>query len=199
MDPFESNYVGTKMGGVSADIATISHAHPDHNHVNVVSGTARRDKPFVISEPGEYEVEGITVFGWQTFHDSVEGKERGENMIYVIQVEDLRILHLGDLGHILPDTLVKKLDGIDVVMVPVGGVYTIGAKEATKVVEALDPYYVIPMHYKTEKHSKEVFGELAGVEEFVKEYGHATRTVKALNVTKLSLPQDSTEVILFET
>lgn len=196
-DPFGS-MTGLKMPKVAADIVTLSHAHDDHNNSGAIDGTTRREKPFIISEPGEYEIEGISVFGYQTFHDNSEGRERGSNIIYVIQAEDLRLLHLGDLGHELAEKQVTELDGIDVVMVPVGGQYTINAETAIKVIEAVDPYYVLPMHYRTEQHDSKVFGKLTDLEEFTKAYAHTVRTVKSLNLTKLSMPQDVTEVVVFE-
>ena len=197
-DPYGKS-VGLSMPTVSADLVTVSHiGHGDHEAVEMVSGTTRRDRPFVISEPGEYEVEGISVFGYPTFHDNVEGAERGKNTIFVIQAEDLRILHLGDLGHMLSEKTLSEQENIDVVMVPVGGKYTIDAKAAVEVVAKLEPYYVLPMHYKTDKHDAKTFGELDGVDKFITAYEHGSRSVKSLNVSKLGLPDDLTEVIVFE-
>lgn len=197
-DPYGKS-VGLTMPSVSADLVTVSHmGHGDHDEVGAVAGTSRRERPFVISEPGEYEVEGISVFGYPTFHDASEGSERGKNTIFVIQAEDLRILHLGDLGHMLSEKTLSELENIDVVMVPVGGKYTIDAKTAVEVVAKLEPYYVLPMHYKTDKHDPKVFGELDGVDKFVTAYEHGSRAVKSLNVSRLGLPEDLTEVIVFE-
>jgi len=151
----------------------------------------------VIDEPGEYEVEGISVFGYQTYHDDSQGSKRGDNTIYVIQAEDLRVLHLGDLGHILADKLIDELDGIDVLMIPVGGVYTIDAAQATELVGKIDPTYVLPMHYRTSEHDDKAYGEMGTVEEFVKVIGQSTRQVESLNFSRGTLPTDSTEVVLF--
>lgn len=197
-DPYGKN-VGFAMAQVAADLVTISHrGHGDHDEMKQVVGTARRPQPFVIDAPGEYEVEGISVFGYASWHDSKNGEERGPNTIYIIQAEDVRILHLGDLGHKLDDKLVEEIDGVDVLMIPVGGVYTIDAKLATEVILAIDPTYVLPMHFKTERHDQAGFGKLATAEEFVKICGMTSRTVKSLALSKLSLPEDLTEVILFE-
>jgi len=196
-DPFGKK-VGFSMPSVSADLVTISHrGHGDHEEVKAVSGTARRKEPFVIDQPGEYEIEGISVFGYQTYHDNVEGKERGTNTIYVIQAEDLRILHLGDLGHELSSKLIDELDGVDVLMVPVGGIYTIGAKEASELATKIDPTYIMPMHYRTSEHDQETFGKMDEVAKFVEVMGLATREVTTLSLTKASLPVDATEVITF--
>ena len=196
-DPY-GKMTGFVMPAVSADLITVSHHHEDHDNIKAVSGTARRANPFVIDSPGEYEIEGISVFGYQTYHDAENGAKRGNNVIYVIQAEDLRILHLGDLGHKLSKEIIDELDGIDVVMIPVGGDYTVDAKMAAEIAAELEPYYVIPMHFKTEKHDDKTFGQLATVEEFVKEFQHGSRTVKNLSISKLGLPEDLTEVILFE-
>lgn len=197
MDPYNPS-VGLKLPSLSADIVTVSHDHEDHNNVKAVSGTSRRENPFVIREPGEYEIEGISIFGYQTFHDAKEGAERGGNVMYVIQAEDMRVLHLGDLGHNLSEKQIADLDGIDVVMVPVGGVYTVDAEVATKVIEAIDPSIVIPMHFKTAQHDAKTFGEMSELAKFTSQYGHAVRTVKTLQISKISLPQEATEVISFE-
>lgn len=197
-DPYGA-MTGFKMPAVSADAVIISHAHEDHNNNAGVTGTSRRKEPFIISEAGEYEIDGISIFGFQTYHDSSEGKERGKNLICVIQAEDLRILHLGDLGHVLSDKLIEDLDGIDVVMIPVGGFYTINAETAVKVIESIEPSYVLPMHYKTKAHDEKAFGELTDLTKFTESYGHTVKSVKTLLLSKLSLPQDTTEVITFET
>lgn len=197
MDPYGAK-TGLKLPSVSADIVTVSHSHDDHNNVEGVVGTVRRKEPFAITDSGEYEVEGISIFGYQTSHDQKNGEERGENVIFVVQTEDLRVLHLGDLGHELTEKLLDELNGIDVLMVPVGGVYTIDPETAVKVIEAIEPTFVLPMHYQTPSHNKETFKDMADVAKFTALYGHNTRTVKSLNITKLSLPQDVTEVIVFE-
>lgn len=196
-DPYGA-MTGLKMPTVSADIVTVSHSHDDHNNIKAVSGTSRRKEPFVITEPGEYEVEGVSVFGFSTFHDNSSGKDRGDNVVYVIQAEDLRILHLGDLGHELTEKMIEELDGIDIVMVPVGGHYTVDAERAIKVIESIDPYFVLPMHYRTPAHDEKVFGQVDEITKFTTSFAHTVKTLKSLNVTKLSLPQDVTEVIVFE-
>lgn len=197
MDPYGPN-TGLKFPSVGADIVTVSHSHEDHNNFEAVMGTSRRSSPFVINESGEYEVEGITIFGYQTKHDEKNGVERGENVIFVVQTEDLRVLHLGDLGHELSEKLVDELNGIDILMVPVGGVYTIDPETAVKVIEAIEPTYVLPMHYQTPLHNKAIYKEMALLSKFTDLYGHNNRTVKSFSTSKLSLPQDVTEVIVFE-
>lgn len=197
-DPYTKS-VGLQLPTLSADIVTVSHDHEDHNNAKVVSGTARRKIPFVVTEPGEYEVEGISIFGYLTMHDDKKGQERGENVVYIIQAEGIRVLHLGDLGNVPEASLIEELNGVDVLLVPVGGTYTINPKQALEVIEVISPSVVVPMHYKTDKHNQEAFGKLATVEDFVSEYGSEARRVEEkLTISRLSLQEDSTEVVILE-
>lgn len=145
---------------VSADIVTVSHDHFDHNAVKSVQGLA-----FSVQGPGEYEVKGVSIIGVHTWHDEKNGTERGPNTVYVVEIDGLRIAHLGDLGHKLTQEQLDEMGPIDVVLVPVGGVYTIDAKTAVEVVRQADPWVAIPMHYK------QLNPELDGVEDFLKEMG----------------------------
>lgn len=195
-DPFDSS-IGFDMSNVSADIVTISHDHYDHNAVKNVKATARRDKPFVIDQPGEYEVGGISVFSVSTFHDASKGSERGKNTAYIIYMDQIRICHLGDLGHELSDKQKADIGSIHVLLVPVGGVFTIDAETAVKTINALDPAYVIPMHYKTDEHTGEQFADMKPVQEFLNEYGVTKTPVKSLDVDFSRIPEE-TEVVVLE-
>lgn len=199
MDPFDSS-VGLSLPSPSADIVTVSHGHLDHNNTKIVSGTARRKDPFVISEPGEYEIEGVSVFGYSTYHDDKKGEERGENIVFVVQAEGIRVVHLGDLGHNLSEKMIEMLDGVDILLVPVGGVYTIDAKIALDIIENVGPYVVIPMHYRTKDHDAKVFGDVAPLEEFVSLYGGEVREIEddKYSVSRISLSEDATEVVVFK-
>lgn len=188
-DPF-NEYVGFSFPSTSADIVTISHDHPDHNQVDKVKGTARRDKPFVVTHPGEYEVGGISIFGTETYHDASQGAERGANTVYTILLDDIRICHLGDLGHELTETQISRIGPVDVLFCPVGGVFTINPAVAVKTIHALDPSYAIPMHYKTAEHKEEVFGELSNLAEFLNVYGADVTPAAKLNVEKDRLPEE---------
>lgn len=193
-DPYQAG-TGPSLPSISADVVTLSHQHDDHNAGEKISGTARRDKPFLITEPGEYEIGGISVFGHASYHDAVEGKERGKNTVFTIFMDDLRVCHLGDLGHELTPSLLEELGTIDVLLVPVGGHYTIDAKQALAIVQQLEPSYVIPMHYRTEKHSK-TFDEVAPLQTFLTEYGMAPAPVAKLSVEKSKLPEETELVVL---
>ncbi len=195
-DPYDSK-VGFPFSRISSDVVTVSHDHFDHNNFSAVSGTARREEPFVIAHPGEYEVAGISVFGIASYHDAKEGAERGVNTIFVLRVDDLNIAHLGDLGHVLTDQQTEEIGEIDVLLLPVGGVYTIGPKEATEVISQLQPSIVIPMHYKTKKHDLKAFKEVAEVDAFLREGGFDDVTPQEkLTMTRQQLPEELEVVVL---
>lgn len=195
-DPY-ADQVGFSFPRVSADVVTVSHSHQDHNAVNKVEATSRRDKPFVIDTLGEYEVGGISVFGVETYHDATEGAERGINFCFTILIDDIRVCHLGDLGHQLNSKLVSQIGAVDVLLCPVGGVYTIDPKKAVSVIKALEPSIVIPMHYRTPAHDSEMFGELSTVDDFLKEMGVEAKTEDKLQLEKIRLPEE-TEVIVLQ-
>lgn len=193
-DPFGDS-VGLSFPNVSADLVTVSHQHGDHNAVSKIKGTARRAEPFVIAYPGEYEVGGISVFGVQSFHDEQKGEARGVNTIFTIVMDDMRICHLGDLGHQLTSSQLDDIGVIDVLFCPVGGHFTLGAKDALSVIQQIEPAYIIPMHYKTEKHA-EMFEEVQPLESFLKEYGSQPTPQPKLMVEKLKLPEETELVVL---
>jgi L-ascorbate metabolism protein UlaG (beta-lactamase superfamily) len=195
MDPFQGS-VGFEMPNVSADIVTSSHDHADHNAVNKVKGTARRDKPFIITAPGEYEVGGISIFGVPTFHDDSNGTERGRNTVFVVYMDHMRVCHVGDLGHELTDQQISDIGSIDVLLVPVGGHFTIDAEKAVKLVTELDPFYVIPMHYQTDEHNMDVFSDLQTLKHFLDEYGVVKEPVKSLDVSVDKMPEETEVVVL---
>lgn len=198
-DPYE-DAIGLSLPSLSADIVTLSHDHADHNQAARISGTARRPKPFVIDHLGEYEVGGTSVFGVKSYHDDTQGAERGVNAIFTIALDGVRACHLGDLGHELTEDQINDIGIIDVLFVPVGGVYTINAKQAVAVVRALEPSIVVPMHYKTPAHDAKRFGELQTVEDFLKEFGaESATTVDKLKVEADRLPEEIEVVVLEKT
>lgn len=194
-DPYHE-YVGFQMPSISADVVTVSHDHKDHAASELINGTARRKNPFIIHKPGEYEVGGISVFGVSAFHDASQGAERGTNIIYTVLLDDLRVCHLGDLGHELTQDHIEAIGDIDILFVPVGGVYTIDPATAVKTVRALEPAIAIPMHFKTPEHDANVFGELATVEDFIKEFGVEVSPQAKLDISKNQLPEETELVVL---
>lgn len=194
-DPYE-DYVGFSLPSLSADIVTVSHQHPDHNASAKVAGTARRSKPFIIDAAGEYEIGGISVFGVPAYHDDSQGAERGKSNIYTILVDDVRVCHLGDLGHALSEETIESIGEIDVLLVPVGGVFTIDPAQAVKTIRSLEPSIVVPMHYKTTMHKEDLFGEMKTVQDFLKEYGVEVQPIDKLEVDELTLPEETEVVVL---
>jgi len=194
-DPHDHPRMGFKMPNVSADIVTVSHEHQDHNNVAAVTGTTRRKEPFVVSGPGEYEVSGVFVFGASSFHDEEGGAKRGENTIYVINMDNMRLVHLGDLGHKLTDEQLEEVNGADILFIPVGGTYTINPKKAIEVIGQIQPKIVIPMHYKTADLDP-AFGLGITVDDFLKEIGVEAKPVKKLTISRDKLPEEREVVVL---
>jgi L-ascorbate metabolism protein UlaG (beta-lactamase superfamily) len=193
-DPFDPKEVGLKYSGVEGEIVTVSHDHKDHNAADKVSSVKK-----ILTGPGEYEISGISIMGYRTYHDKKEGAERGKNTVFVIEAEGLRLVHLGDIGHALNDDLVDEIGDVDVLMIPVGGFYTIGPKEATEVISKIEPYFVIPMHYKTPDLSPSLGDNLLPVEDFLKESGITTENLPKFSLKKEDILEDqSTKVIVLE-
>lgn len=159
IDPHAIEAYGRKV--VSADLVLLSHFHVDHTRTEVVENlpkakvitglkkldkAGRRQDWNVVNE----KFKDVRVQTVGTFHDAMSGTERGKNGVFVIEVDGLRVVHLGDLGHLLNRSQLRKIGEVDVLLIPVGGVYTINGLDAQKVVEQLKPKrVVIPMHYGT--------------------------------------------------
>lgn len=191
LDPYRSGAFGGAMGygkiTDEADIVLTSHDHEDHNYIKDIQGGFKH-----INRAGAYEEKGVKIQAIPSYHDTSKGKERGQNLIFIIEADGLTVGHMGDLGHVLEKDALKQIGKIDVLLLPVGGYFTIDAKEATKVMNDLSPLVTIPMHYKTEKCDLPI----AGVEEFARD----KKTVKAtgsseVEITKANLPK-SQEIVL---
>lgn len=191
-DPYLSSAVGFAFPKIEADIVTVSHDHQDHNNWKQVDGA-----PLVISGPGEYEAKNIKIIGISTFHDSEKGKIRGKSTIYFMEIDGVTLLHLGDLGHQLEDREIELVNGVNIVMIPVGGIYTIDVQVAHKVISQVEPNIIIPMHYKTDKHNPSVFDKLTDLNAFLKEMGRENiSAVPKLNITRDKIPSELTIVVL---
>ena len=164
-DPFDGS-VGYKIPKVEADIVTVSHDHYDHNYVEAVQGD-----PIIIKTPGEHSYLDIKIKGVPTFHDEIKGTKRGPNIVYVFEMDGLRICHLGDLGHLLSKAQVEEIGKVDVLLIPVGGTFTLDAEGAVEVVKQLSPRLVIPMHFKT----PEVSLPIDPVDNFLEKMGMGER------------------------
>lgn len=194
-DPLGKDY-GLKMPRLTADIVTISHNHNDHNNAEAVKGI-NETKPFIIDRPGEYEVKDTFIYGIPAFHDNQKGKERGDNIMYRIEMDGISIAHLGDLGHDLINGQIEKLEGVDILMIPVGGSYTINAKQATELISQLEPRIVIPMHYNLP--GLKLKNKIDGIDAFCKEFGACPKEeINKFKVTKKDLPQDNIKVVVLQ-
>jgi L-ascorbate metabolism protein UlaG (beta-lactamase superfamily) len=184
--------LGIKFPRTNADIVTVSHQHKDHNAIDNIGSGA-----FLIDGPGEYEVKGVRIQGISTYHDNQQGKERGKNVLYLLHIDEIFILHCGDLGHKLFDEHIDLLEEVDILLVPVGGVYTIDSKTAVEVVAQIGPRIVIPMHYNEPRLNQETFGKLSGVEAFLKEMGkEGVNGQDKLTILKNQLPDEMEIVVL---
>ncbi len=192
-DPYGDS-IGLKLPRLAGDIVTVSHDHGDHNNSKAVKGADDKE-PFVITGPGEYEIKDTFVYGIPSWHDNKQGQERGANTMYRIEIDGISIAHLGDLGHMLEDSQLEKLEGVDILMIPVGGVYTIDGKQATEVISQIEPRLVIPMHYNI----KGLTAKIDKLDVFCKEIGVCPpNTVEKLKITKKDLPQEDLQVVTFE-
>lgn len=183
-DPYKSgcynNALRYKPINESADIVLISHDHDDHNCISEVLGN-----PKIIQGEGTGVEKGIKFTGISVYHDTQKGSARGKNIIFVIEADDLRIAHLGDLGHTLSKAESDKLGTIDILLIPVGGFFTIDSNAATEIMNRLNPRITIPMHYKTPS----IDFPIVAVDEFIKDKKNVRKFDKSeIVISKESLP-----------
>jgi len=226
IDPFDEA-LGLRVPKLEADILLTTHSHSDHNNVKAVAG-----QPFLISGPGEYEVKEVYIQGIHSlsaakpllagdetksqrpWHDEKQGSQRGENTIYTIETEDLKLCHLGDFGQKeLTEEQLEKIGEVDILMIPVGGVSTISAKEATKVMSQIEPKIIIPMHYqiprfrraKAKVEKKETSStpklklKLDGIDKFLKVVGIKSIAPESkLSIKKKDIVQEEVKIVVLK-
>jgi L-ascorbate metabolism protein UlaG (beta-lactamase superfamily) len=182
--------VGLKLARMDAEVVTVSHEHDNHNFTQVV-----RDGAYEIRGPGEYEVAGVSVIGIPTYHDAEKGAKHGRNTVYLIEIDDVRVCHLGDLGHKLVDAEAEAVTTPDVLLVPVGGASAMNGAQAAEVVRQLEPRYVIPMHYAIPGLKL----KLDPIDRFLKEMGVTVSEAQPkLAVQKSSVTEYETKVVVLE-
>jgi L-ascorbate metabolism protein UlaG (beta-lactamase superfamily) len=188
-DPYDKK-IGLKAPNFEADIVTISHDHYDHNNAGSLRGN-----PFIIDTAGEYDIKNILVKGAESYHDEKKGAERGINIMYRFEIDGISVAHLGDLGHTLDDKQLEVLVGTDILLIPVGGKYTLDAQKAMEVVSQIEPRIVIPMHYNDGDTN---ITDIDGVEKFVKEMGIKPTEEEKLKINKKDLPQEDMELVILK-
>lgn len=189
-DPYDKS-LGLSLPRLKADIVTISHHTPHHNYIAGVKGDFK-----VVDSPGEYEIGGVFINGINLVpvKKNKNGQPPSRNNVFVIYMEDINICHLGDLKHVPTQSQVEDMGNIDVLMVPVGGHNALNAAQAAEVISLIEPYIVIPIHYRLPNLAV----KLDPVEKFLKEMGITKiDTVPSLKVTKTGLPEE-TQIVLME-
>jgi L-ascorbate metabolism protein UlaG (beta-lactamase superfamily) len=185
LDPFDKS-IGLRPPQGQADLVLVTHNHHDHNNVEAIKGD-----PAVINIPGEYSVKGVNIIGLTSEHGPTNNPV--PNTIYILDTEDIKICHLGDLGKDLDEKQLEEIDGVDILMIPVGGNYTIDGKKAVDIVKKIEPAIIIPMHYKMNGSTVEITDE----KKFCNEMGNCPKEkVSKLNLKKKDLEGKSMEVVL---
>lgn len=188
IDPF-SKEIGLRSPRLKDSLILLTHHHYDHANLE-----GKNEAATVIDGPGEYEISGIYVRGVQSFHDATGGTQRGLNTIYIVKMEEISLCHLGDLGQEkLEDRQLEDIGNVDVLMIPVGGKYTIGYKEAAAIVGQIEPKIIVPMHYKVPGLKIDI----EPVDKFLKEIGLTPERVDKLRITPKTLPVEEMQMVLF--
>lgn len=191
-DPYGD--VGFSMPkGVRANAVTVSHSHYDHCNVKAVEGN-----PIVFSQAGNYAVGGISITAWKTFHDDAMGRKRGENLVFKFRIDGMEVCHLGDIGESCTPSLVARLLPIDVLLIPVGGTFTIDAPQAKAYVDALQPAVILPMHYQVEGLTLGIEGVDAFLRQFQNEETIERVGASEIWLTKEAIQSQRKKLIILE-
>jgi L-ascorbate metabolism protein UlaG (beta-lactamase superfamily) len=193
IDPYDPKKLGYKLPKLEADVLCLTHNHSDHSYKEGVVGYR-----LLIDGPGEYETKETFIYGIEVYHDDKDGSERGTNTMYLIEMDGFNILHTGDLGHELSKETLEKIPNVDVLLICVGGTYTIDAETASQVISDIEPAIVVPMHYQTDDLTG-LSEKLDKVDKFLNEMG-VEGSVKKEDKLKLTskndLPEDTEVVVL---
>ena len=178
-DPCDAT-TGYTLQNIETDAITVSHSHFDHNYISAALG-----EPKVFDQAGSYSFLGVELKAVPTWHDEQHGALRGPNLVFVFSMDGLTVAHLGDLGHVPDEETVQAIGPVDVLLIPIGGVYTIDAVKAREVADLLQPRIIIPMHYKT----RDLRMEIAGIEPFLAEV--QDRSIHRLSECEITLTPSS--------
>jgi len=196
IDPFDKS-LGLKLPNkFGADLLLITHEGADANNIELIKGTPLSENPFEISGPGEYEVKGVMVYGIPAYRDDKEGREKGENTIYLMQIEEVWLAHLGALGQKnLINGQLEQLQGTDIILIPTGGEENLTAKDASQIITQIEPRIIIPMSYNLSGLKQ----KLDPLEKFIKEVGiKPTEEEGKTKIQKKTLPVEDTELIVIK-
>lgn len=179
---------GYSTGKLRGDIITLSHSHPGHSYLETLEGENK-----VIKSPGEYEIKGIFVNVFTSFHDNKNGAEKGKNNVVLFEIEGITLCHLGDIGHTVPSSLTEEISDVGVLFIPIGGISTIDGSVAADIVRSLSPKIVVPMHYKTPEEKK----DLEPIDKFLKKM--AIKEIEPqpkLSVNRSTIPLTTQVIVL---
>ncbi|MCL5771423.1 MAG: MBL fold metallo-hydrolase [Actinobacteria bacterium] len=185
-DPFDS-HVKSNLPDVSANIVTVSHSHFDHSNVSLFKGN-----PEIIREAGVFNISGIPLKGYQSFHDNKNGTLRGKNIIFSFEIDKIKFVHFGDYGSVSNISTLNELKNSDIIFIPAGGVYTINYKEATSLIKELNPKIAIPMHFK-EKDTRIDIDDINSFKNNVKSIYNIKEFNFSFSISKEEIPK-STEI-----
>ena len=190
-DPFSG--IGYELPrGITADVVTVSHDHYDHNNASAVAENSK-----ILRKDGFFDFDDVKIVGVKSYHDEKGGALRGENVIYKFRMDGLEICHLGDLGEECSAELIELLLPVNILLIPVGGKYTINAKQAKEYVDMLMPDIVIPMHYKTKNSNIDIDKPQSFLEEFDEEDVTISHK-EELEFSREDLTKEKTKIILME-
>jgi L-ascorbate metabolism protein UlaG (beta-lactamase superfamily) len=182
-DPHDGKSIGIPAPTITGDIILVSHDHYDHNSVKTVEKPGSK----IVTDGKKRTISDITIMGYNSYHDEDEGAKRGINNIYKFVCDNITFCHLGDLGHELDDSTVNQIGEVDILFIPIGGTYTLDSSQAWKVVNAIKPKIIIPMHFKIEGLSLPI----TGVDSFLDSSEHKLLKVgNEIDIEKDELPKD---------
>ena len=190
-DPYKGEMVGYDMPkGINADIVTCSHEHEDHNYLAAVDGN-----PTVLNQEGAFEINGVHITSMESYHDHHNGSRRGGNLIFKFRMDGVDICHLGDIGEACSIDICSQIGSVDILLIPVGGNYTIDAQTAKEFVDLLMPDVVIPMHYRT----RDCEMDIDKVDSFLKlfEEEQIIYANSAIDFDRTDFDGDDTKIIVF--
>jgi len=201
LDPMNDSvgYPLTPVAGM--DLVTVSHEHADHNNLALATGSPQVLRGLAGNDWAKIDqtIKGVRVRTVQSYHDDTQGSQRGKNAIFVFEMDGLKIAHLGDLGHALNAEQVKAIGAVDVVMIPVGGFFTLDGKGAAEVITQLNPKIIIPMHYKTPALGASLAGRLADLSALTNALGtsaQVTQTAQTITISSSKLPTTRTVMVM---